>query len=230
MLNYLFIGNSFTFYYDIFDIFSEIAGRAGREEVRSVYVGRGGHKLLEFADPEDRYGAEMREILKGTVKFDRIILQEQSNRPMREFELFREGVKGVLEVIKEYQPEAKVSLYSTWGYRDEHPMMAEFGMNSDGMEEALYGAYRKVGEEFGLPVTRVGKAFLRLYRETKVNPYDSDLKHPSYIGSYLSALTHFYREFPEAPMEAEKARHLPGTVSGEKVQRIAYEVAHASDE
>ena len=226
MLNYLFIGNSFTFYQDIYEIFAEIAHRAAKTEVHSVFVGRGGHTLLQFADPEDQYGAKMREILKGDVKFDRIIIQEQSCRPMIDYEKFRDGLKGVLACIRETQPEARVSLYSTGGYRDEHPKMAEFGMNSDEMEAALFDAYSRAGAEFGLPVTRVGKAFLRLYRETQINPYGDDKKHPSFIGSYLSALTHFYTEFPEVAEEAEYCHHLPSTVSGQRVREIAYEVAH----
>lgn len=226
MKNYLFIGNSFTFYYDVYRQFAETAWFALQEKIHADYVGRGGHKLTQFADPADEYGAQMLALLKGDTKYDRIVIQEQSSRPMVDFEKFREGFIGVYEAIKKYQPEAQVSLYSTWGYHEDHPQMAEFGKTTAEMEEALYRAYKSVGDEFGVPVTRVGMAFLRLYKETKLSPYGGDLKHPCFTGSYLSALTHFYTEFPDAPETCETPRHLPSVLSGKVVRRIAYEVAH----
>ena len=66
----LFIGNSYTYYNDmptaIFEKFAEAAGY----DVEVTAITTGAHKLYQFADPADEYGAKVEKALAGSKKYD----------------------------------------------------------------------------------------------------------------------------------------------------------------
>ena len=224
-MNVLFVGNSFTFFFDVPFLFEETAHRAGID-MNVDTVLRGGWTLEQFADENDAYGKILAEKLAGGKKYDRVILQEQSHRPATDNEKFMNGVGDVVEKVRANNPEAKILLYATWGYADEFPFLQEQGWTSERMEELLREAYDRAAETYGLDVAHAGKAYLKAYRETELDPYWTDRKHPSVIGSYLSALTLFFREFPEIEEEAVEPGHMPELSDGKILRGIAYEIAH----
>ena len=72
--------------------------------------------------------------------------------------------------------------------------------------------YEKLGNELGLRVSPVGRAFAEM---RKVSPdtelYNEDKSHPAYAGSCLAALRHYKTLFGEVPGNTEMLE-LPAEV------------------
>ena len=100
MTRVLFIGNSFTHTFDIDQLFDKVATGAGA----SVLVERitiGSHNISQFADPADEGGAMVEAALTANSDYDIIVLQEQSVRPITNFDLFQDGMAKLQKRINE---------------------------------------------------------------------------------------------------------------------------------
>lgn len=182
----LFIGNSFTYYSDVPQLFSKIATGAGKK-VRVDSVTQGSWTLTKFADENDEYGAKVDEKLKSS-SFDAVVLQEQSTRTLDNYTAFLKAVRSLQTKINDTQENCKIYLYSTWGYADEANAR---GLTIPEMEKKIREAYKKAADELNVSVSYVGKAFSAVYSEyPEYNLYYSDNKHQSYTGAFLSACVH----------------------------------------
>ncbi len=184
----LFIGNSFTYYSDIPALFNEIAVSAGEwTEVESVT--RGSWTLKKFADKNDEYGKIVDEKLTSNNDYDAIILQEQSTKPLNDYDGFLSSVKSLQSKINRTQADCRIYLYSTWGYKEEADARK---ITVPEMEAKIREAYEKAASAAGLKVCYVGSAFTAVYNDyPDLNLYYQDNKHPSYTGAFLSACVHF---------------------------------------
>lgn len=203
----LFIGNSFTYYSDIPSLFRQIAEGAGAEVVVES-VTQGSWTLTKFADENDEYGKQVDDKLKAANDYDAVVLQEQSTRPLNNYNDFLNAVKKLRDKINSTQTSCQIYLYSTWGYKEEADMRK---MTIPQMEEALREAYSNAAQAAGVKVSYVGAAFTQVYNEHKdvndnyyLHPenyensaekgfalyFKNDNKHPSYSGAYLSACVH----------------------------------------
>ena len=187
-MNALFIGNSFTFYNDIPKLTENIAQNIGYDLICDS-ITKGSHTLEKFADENDEMGKLVDEALKGTKKYDYIILQEQSTRSYSNYNSFKNGVDKLVDKIEEYQPDAEIRLYETWGFEEEAKAKK---WTVPEMEDEIAKRYEDAGRDKNLKIHYVGEAFSIVYDKYKdINLYDAnDNKHPSYAGSYLSALVH----------------------------------------
>ena len=183
----LFIGNSFTFTFDIDQLFGKIAAGAGAS-VLTERITIASHNISQFADPADEGGALVEEALTSNRDYDIIVLQEQSIRPMTNPDLFQEGMRKLKKRIDETQDHCKVYLYATWGY----PRQAgTIGMTIPEMERQLRTAYADTAALLGVKVSPVGETFTKVYQEhPEIHLYADDQMHPSYAGAYLSASVH----------------------------------------
>ena len=181
----LFIGNSFTYTFDIDQLFAKLARGAGK----SVVVERitiGAHNLSQFADPQDKGGAQVEAALAASRDYDIIVLQEQSTRPVTNYDLFLEGARSLQKKIEQTQDHCQIYLYATWGFPAETN-----GRTIPEMEAVLRAAYADAAKELGVQVSNVGAAFTAVYQEyPEIGLYSGDQRHPSYAGSYLSACVH----------------------------------------
>ena len=194
-MNILFIGNSYTYYNDMPAIFQVIARDNGKD-VTVTAVTKGGRKLIAYRDPYDPTTEKLTEAL--TQHYDICILQEQSVLPITEFDTFMEGLTLVKNMVGSQAN--KFILYSTWGRKAGSKTLSEHGWDTEGMTEMLAQSYGKAAAQFGTEVAPVGKNFLAASRLLPdVDLYNPDLTHPSYAGSVLSALTHYYTIFKEFP-------------------------------
>ncbi len=193
----LFIGNSFTFYSDIPALFGKIATAAG-ELVEVDSVTQSSYKLTQFADPADEYGAKVEQKLTSNSDYDAVVLQEQSTRPLNNYDAFLSGAQALQKRINETQTDCAIYLYSTWGYIDE---ATSRNITIPEMEAQLRAAYKRAADTMGVKVSNVGAAFSTVYTQypdmlksgtadNNYNLYYSDNKHPSYIGAFLSACVH----------------------------------------
>lgn len=190
----LFIGNSFTyrngeveFSSGIPGIFDNIAEDLGFVTETYSITGPGWY-LDNHAKQTDKCGKQVDKLLKACDDFDYIVLQDQSTVAYKNNARFKNGIKALKEKIQATQKHAKIYLYETWG--------SPFSANEDGttvqeMELKLRNAYTSAGEEFGLRVSYVGKAFTSVYNNHKdIYLWASDNRHQGYTGAYLSACVH----------------------------------------
>ena len=95
-MNILFIGNSYTYYNDMPKMLESLARAAGfYAEVASVT--KGGYTLARLASDDNENGRRVTAALSGDMKYDRVILQEQSVLPAAEPERFAEGLRAITE-------------------------------------------------------------------------------------------------------------------------------------
>lgn len=187
-LNILFIGNSFTYYNDQPSIFNSISSDVG-EMVSVSSITNGSETLESWADPNNSQGALVEAALTSSSDYDIIILQEQSTTPINSYNRFLQAVETLQKRINETQDNCEIYLYETWGYEE---LASSLGCSIPKAEAQIREAYTKVGEETGINVSYVGKAFTYVYEnnDLNINLYYSDSKHPSFAGSYLAACVH----------------------------------------
>lgn len=196
----LFIGNSFTYRNGVVEhssgvpgIFDNIAEDLGYCTETYSVTGPGWY-LDSHAKPTDTCGKQVDMLLKACDDFDYIVLQDQSQVAYKDYARFKNGITALKNKIEETQKHAEIYLYETWG--------SPFSANEDKtsvpeMERKLRDAYTKAGNELGLNVSYIGKAFTYIYnnypsiKDTKISGlYASDNRHQGYSGAYLSACVH----------------------------------------
>lgn len=193
----LFIGNSYTFYNEMPTVyFGSIAKNCGYD-VQVESVTKGAYTLEKFADPSDGYGAIVSSALSGNTKYDYVIIQEQSVRPAINPEAFYAGARALCEKIRAIG--AQPVLYATWGRKEGSDTLEKYSMTAEEMTWKLAAAYDAIGKELDIPVAHVGLAFRELRTKAALELYNSDKSHPSSAGSYLAAMSLFYKIFAVDP-------------------------------
>lgn len=194
MKKVLFIGNSYTYFYDMPVLFASLAAENGFD-VQVDAVTKGGRKLFENLLDGDEKNAEITSLCRQN-EYDILFLQEQSYLAIVNKDEFELGVKGLIEAVK---PKRAI-LYSTWGRKEGCPLPDTLSLTSDQMTEKLSEAYADAAKAYGADISPVGKCFMgikRLFPEAEL--YDPDLSHPSYLGSCVAAVCHFKAVFGKMP-------------------------------
>lgn len=187
-MNILFIGNSYTYYNELWNVFQKVAESAGYS-VTVDHVCRGGYYLDQFLDLNDPAAVEVEEKLNQN-KYDYVCMQEQSANPILNYARFENGAAKLHEKIQKNG--AKVFLYQTWGRKTGSETLKEHGWTNESMTEGLREAYVRLGKTLNIPVSPVGSAFYVVYNtHPEIELYDPDLTHPALPGTYLAALCHF---------------------------------------
>ncbi len=178
--------------------FEKMAESAGYK-VDVTAITKGAWTLEKFADPTDEYGKKVDDALKGTKKYDFVILQEQSVLPAAEnVAKFYDGVRNLAKRIRETG--ATPILYSTWGRKSGSSKLTEKGWTNEIMTWRLAAAYQAIGDELNISVAHAGLAFYDVYtNNSSIELYNSDKSHPSEEGSYLAAATLFAKIFNVDP-------------------------------
>ena len=218
--NVLFIGNSYTYFNESWDIFKEIANKEGIK-VNVNEVTSGGYTLDKMSDPFDPYGKKVCDYLNKN-KYDVVILQEQSVRPIIDKEKFHEAVRKLYKLI--IKNGATPLLYETWGRHKSSPDLPKFNLTNESMTKGLIDSYKKIGNELNIRVSHVGTIFYKIYSEyeNKINLYHEDGSHPSELGSYVVALTHYATIFNLSTIGI-KYKYFK---NNEKEQKIIEEIIH----
>ena len=109
----LFIGNSFTYFNELQDLFQNLCVAAGHDVIarrRTV----GGYGMEHHTDFESEHGkAVLADLSEG---WDYAVLQGQSSQPALNRALFLEKAKVLADTVREYG--AKPVFYQTWAYQD----------------------------------------------------------------------------------------------------------------
>ena len=184
----LFIGNSYTYYNELWDLFAQVA-ESGGYTVTADHVTQGGYYLDQFTNPADPFGKELSEKLAEN-RYDYVFIQEQSTCPFTNYERFEAAATQLHGMIVENG--AQCVLYQTWARETGSPALSANRWTNKGMTEDLREAYETLGETLEVPVSPVGTAFYDVHTHHKdIDLYDADTTHPSPAGSYLAALCHY---------------------------------------
>lgn len=206
----LFVGNSYTYYNDLWDLFADVAASGGYT-VEVDHVTQGGYYLDQYTNPADPFGKELQDKLAANT-YDYVFLQEQSTNPIVNYERFEAGAAALHGMITEHG--AEVVLYQTWARETGSPALSANRWTNKGMTEDLENAYRTLGETLQVAVSPVGTAFYDVHTNHKdIDLYDADTTHPSPTGSYLAALCHY------ATVTGDDPRHV--TFHAEEDDEIA---------
>ena len=206
--NILFIGNSYTKRYNMAtEIFEPMAKAAGYD-VEVTAIVNGGHTLEAFNNPNDTFGAQVAAALdpENKVKYDYVVFQEQSLRPIEDTDKFYDGARALAAKIR--AAGATPVLYNHWGRKTGSPDLINLNMTNESMTWTLAGIGQAIGNELDIPVAYVGLAFYDIYTNTEIEIYDDDLYHPIYAGSFLVASTIFATIFGVDPTTVPYAGEL----------------------
>lgn len=195
-MNILFVGNSYTFYYDMPTVFSALASENGRElSVDSVT--RGGRRLYENLAEGDAEHERIAELI-SQKSYDILFLQEQSYHALVDYTSFLGGVRGLCELISA----KRTILYATWGRKSGSELLEKYGWTSEEMGQRMHEAYSAAASECRAEISPVGLAFNAINRSCpQIELYDPDLSHPSRKGSVLIAIMHYAAVFGELPIK-----------------------------
>lgn len=152
----LFIGNSYTYFNNLWDIFALAANGEGYS-VEIDHITQGGYSLKQMADPRDPFGAEVEKALAGE-KYDAVFLQEQSLLPATNPAAFYDGVRALAKKLKNNG--AAGVLYQTWARRPDSADLAANGLTHESMTMKLAAAYEAIAKEGGLFLSQTGSAFI----------------------------------------------------------------------
>ena len=188
----LFIGNSFTFRNgtDVNEvggiprIFTEI-GRSLNEYVETWAVMGSALTLASHADSSTETGKQVDILLTKYSDWDYVVLQEQSTKPLTDFDGFNASAVAIANKVKANNPNAKMVLSETWGY----PKVADSYNGIQNMERSLRRAYNRAAANINAEVLKVGSAFTYIVNDSEhdVTLWNTDNMHQSYYGAYLSA-------------------------------------------
>jgi hypothetical protein len=205
----LFIGNSYTYVNDLPKMLAALA-RAGNQ--RPVVYERetpGGYTL----EKHWKDGKAVKKI--AAAKWDYVVLQEQSLRPLVERQRMFEYAAKLGGAINKQQ--ARTLLFQTWARQDAPQKQAD-----------LSKAYLDLGKELKGRVAPVGMAWERaLKADPKLVLHSADKSHPGKAGTYLAACVFYATIFGKSP------EGLPGDIGGlsdaaaRRLQVIAWQTVRA---
>ena len=194
-LKVLFLGNSYTYYHTYPVIFKEMAWREGHYADCDIFIS-GGYTMK--AHLENEFSA--RKVRKGG--YDCVMLQDQSVLPLLNGTAYDAGcsryVGLMVENVKKYSPNAKVSLEITWGrrfgnnnlgqYEKYAKLYHELFASYDAMQDRLIEKITETATVNSIQTTPVGVAWqIVMHERPDILLYHKDNHHQSYAGSYLSA-------------------------------------------
>ncbi len=209
--NILFIGNSYTYYNHMTGMFKRIAESMGYS-VDVDQIVHGGHRLGEYADPNDNAntgdydgsGKDVYAALTGNKKYDYVFIQEYDAGAMTSTSNFDVAATTLVQLIRQHG--ATPVLYETCGKHPDDYWVSKLGTTNFKMTWDIARANQQVADKLNVAVSYAGRATYLVFQDNKVNNidlYHTDLNHPSFAGSYLIALTHFATVFGCDPTEVK---------------------------
>jgi hypothetical protein len=190
----LFVGNSFTFYWNLPSLVESMAMEKGIK--LDIYQSTAGSATLKD-HWEGQRGLSTKKVIANN-DFRTIILQEHSSSPLLKPAESKDYFIRFIKLVKEKKSE--VILYGTWMYPAK-PLIGKSFIGVDPIQEAL----RPISIKTGSRIAPVGTAFRLFQKEhPEISIYTSDNKHPSAVGTYLAACVFFKMITGESPLGLER--------------------------
>ena len=206
----LFIGNSMTYYHDMpTAIFEKMAASAGFDvTVRSVTAG--GRFLWEHLSLDDEPARAAKAALAADKAgvYDFVVLQEGMPDLYTRTENFYEAVRILTGKIRDLG--AKPALYARMGNKRGNPELDDPACTYEHVYQTIVKAHETISQELDIPVAWAVRAAYEMNEEPlPFDLYDPDRSHPSYAGSYVTALCVFTALFGADPTMITYDGELP---------------------
>jgi hypothetical protein len=170
----LFVGNSFTYFWNMPQMVEAMAKDQG-VNLKTSQSTVGGSNLEQHWKGEK--GTETQKMLENG-NWDRVVLQDHSMSSIDAHERFTTYATKLIDLVKGKGAEPLLSM--TWAY-DSNPLM----------QNAIGSSYIELGKETGVKVVPVGTIFMQAQKARPDLKMYFDDKHPSSNGSYLIALIYY---------------------------------------
>jgi len=181
----LFIGNSYTYYNDMPEIFKAMSQSAGIPcEVKALT--RGGAWLWQYEKEDDEVGMQIRETIKQNWNY--VVFQDNSFGPVGALVQFMKASGWLSDLARKHG--AIPVLYQTMAYQIDHPRYQEYGMTQADMHQRLRTGYQAAAARHNALLSPAGEAMYRAIGRYGALVHNEDRTHPSYMGSYLIAAVH----------------------------------------
>jgi hypothetical protein len=194
----LFIGNSYTARNDLPRLIAELALAAPkprRLHVQSIVAGG--------ASLRRHWNAGAARTALEAVRWDHVVLQEQSTLPVKNRARYHENVRlFAAEIAKNG---ARTALYLTWARQ-----------NAPETQDAITRAVEDIAAEIDARVVPVGRAWQMAASEMPdLQLYVADGSHPSPAGSFLAACVFHVSVYDEPPAghAVAESRRIPADVA-----------------
>jgi hypothetical protein len=186
-INVLFVGNSFTFYNNGVDF--HLQKMLDADTLNDTTVNYSIQKIAVSSYTLQAHYQDSLTIKKiKSDKWNIVVLQEQSTRPINNPDLFLEyATKLDLEIKK---INAKTVLYMTWAPKETPNDIT-----------TIAASYISVGSQIKAQVVPTGSVWDAFQKASpQINLYFSDNKHPSLAGTYLVSCAFYFCLFNKNPM------------------------------
>ncbi len=204
----LFVGNSYTFYNNMPQLFYKISESAGKDVLVEQSTFAGYWLNNHLSNDHTSYKLQKED-------WDYVIIQEQSQVPTVKH--WREAsMKPAADILNSIIKAggAETVLFMTWGrkYGGEQLLYdfasSEFA-NYNHMQDSLEKSYRDLANYLDAKLAPVGLAWENaLIINPELNLWDEDQSHPTYEGSYLTACVFYAILFNESPVGIDFSGYL----------------------
>ncbi|HYX09221.1 MAG TPA: hypothetical protein VE912_20980 [Bacteroidales bacterium] len=208
-IDILFIGNSFTFYNEGVDY--HLSNMIEADSTINTFTYRIEKAAVSSYTLERHWNdtSTINHLLRHT--WTEVILQEQSTRPINNFNLFLEYAGKFDTLITRQQ--AKTMMFMTWAKKDRPQDMH--------LLAAAYDSVSKTLDTQLAPVGRVWEYALNHY--PAITLHISDNKHPTLAGTYLTCCIFYYCLFDRNPEENTYVPAGLGTNTAENLRKAAWD-------
>ncbi|MEH2128920.1 SGNH/GDSL hydrolase family protein [Nostoc sp.] len=212
IIRVLFIGNSYTYFNDLPWLTQQLAASAKEpKKLETEMVVIGGATLQNHW----KSGKALRLLKKK--RWDYVVLQEQSTLPItnpkemyKYASLFDAEIKRV---------NSQTVFYLTWAKQ-----------NQPETQQILTDGYMNIAQELKAKVAPVGIAWQKIQEANlKLNLYNSDLSHPSPIGSYVAACVFYTTFYENSPVGLSRRIYSSNASTPQKNNRIELESLSETD-
>ena len=186
--NILFIGNSFTFYWNL-PLVVEAMANERNYNYDITQSTASGSSLKDHWFENDELKSKT---LIATGRYDRVVLQDHSLNPLQNLVESRRYFIDFIEWVKANN--GAPYIYATWMYKG-------ISNNNYDVVDPIQDALQPVADKTGAVMVPIDQAFRTLQkRHPNIPIFMSDNKHPSPVGTYLAACVYFRIFTGESPL------------------------------
>ena len=186
--NILFIGNSFTFYWNL-PLVVEAMANERNYNYDITQSTASGSSLKDHWFENDELKSKT---LITTGRYDRVVLQDYSLNPLQNLVESRRYFTDFIEWVKANN--GTPYIYATWMYKS-------ISNNNYDVVDPIQDALQPVADKTGAVMVPIDQAFRTLQkRHPNIPIFMSDNKHPSPVGTYLAACVYFRIFTGESPL------------------------------
>ena len=186
--NILFIGNSFTFYWNL-PLVVEAMANERNYNYDITQSTASGSSLKDHWFENDELKSKT---LIATGRYDRVVLQDYSLNPLQNLVESRMYFTDFIEWVKANN--GAPYIYATWMYKG-------ISNNNYNVVDPIQDALQPVADKTGAVMVPIDQAFRTIQkRHPNIPIFMSDNKHPSPVGTYLAACVYFRIFTGESPL------------------------------